>query len=163
DAAADKTWPMHLRGFDLAPIPGLRKRDTIGGATSLAVEQTRSSISALYRMFRQMFVGNVSAKSLAGPLRIGEIIYQLIDWERIGLLLYFTAFLSINLMVINFLPIPVLDGGHMVFLIYEAIFRRRPNERFLNVATWMGVIFLGFVMIFVLSLDLLRFFGIMKS
>jgi regulator of sigma E protease len=56
--------------------------------------------------------------------------------------------------VINFLPIPVLDGGHMVFLIWEAVIRRRPNERVVAAATYCGLAFVLGLMFFVIYIDL---------
>ncbi|MBC8114948.1 MAG: site-2 protease family protein, partial [Candidatus Saccharimonas sp.] len=66
------------------------------------------------------------------------------------------AFLSVNLAVLNFLPIPVLDGGHMVFLLWEAITRRRPSEKIVIGASYIGMAFLLSLMIFVIYLDIGR-------
>jgi regulator of sigma E protease len=62
--------------------------------------------------------------------------------------------LSANLAVLNFLPIPLLDGGHMVFLIYEGIRRKPASERVVIAFTYAGLIFLLTLMLFVLGLDL---------
>ncbi len=59
-----------------------------------------------------------------------------------------------NLAVLNFLPIPVLDGGHMVFLCWEAVTRKRPSERVLIAATYCGMAFVLGLMAFVLYLDI---------
>jgi regulator of sigma E protease len=66
----------------------------------------------------------------------------------------FLGLISINLAVINFLPIPVLDGGHMVFLIWEAIARRKPSERVLVTATYIGFAFVVGLMFTVIWVDL---------
>ncbi|MEE3365850.1 MAG: site-2 protease family protein, partial [Planctomycetota bacterium] len=71
-------------------------------------------------------------------------------------LLEFLAFLSFNLAVINFLPIPVLDGGHMVFLSWEAVTRRRPSEKVLIAATYFGLAFVLILMVTVIFVDLER-------
>jgi len=68
--------------------------------------------------------------------------------------LLFLGFLSVNLAVLNFLPIPVLDGGHMVFLIWEGVTRRRPSERVLIAATYCGMAFVLGLMVFVIYLDI---------
>jgi regulator of sigma E protease len=70
----------------------------------------------------------------------------------------FLAFLSVNLAVLNFLPIPVLDGGHMVFLLWEAITRRRPSEKVVIGASYIGMAFLLSLMLFVIVLDIGRWF-----
>jgi regulator of sigma E protease len=66
--------------------------------------------------------------------------------------------ISINLAVVNFLPIPVLDGGHMVFLIYEKVRGRPPSEGVRAVATYIGLAFLLLLMAFVIYLDMKRRF-----
>ncbi|RLS46245.1 MAG: hypothetical protein DWH84_01905, partial [Planctomycetota bacterium] len=72
--------------------------------------------------------------------------------------LMFLAFLSVNLAVLNFLPIPVLDGGHMVFLLWGAVTRRRPSERIVIGASYIGMAFLLSLMVFVIVLDIGRWF-----
>jgi regulator of sigma E protease len=71
-------------------------------------------------------------------------------------LLLFLTFLSANLAVLNFLPIPALDGGHMLFLAWEGIFRRPVNERVQVALTMAGVLCLLTLMVFVFGNDLLR-------
>ena len=61
--------------------------------------------------------------------------------------------ISVNLAVINFLPIPLLDGGHMVFLLYELIRRKPASERVIVAFTYLGLIFILSLMFFVLALD----------
>ncbi len=58
-----------------------------------------------------------------------------------------------NLAVVNFLPIPILDGGHMVFLLYELIRRRPPSDAVRAAASYVGLAVLGLLMLFVLYLD----------
>jgi regulator of sigma E protease len=72
----------------------------------------------------------------------------------------FLGAISVNLAVVNFLPIPVLDGGHMVFLIYEKVSGRRPSEAVRAAATYLGLALLALLMIFVFYVDIKRrFFG----
>ena len=68
-------------------------------------------------------------------------------------LLLFLTMLSANLAVLNFLPIPLLDGGHMMFLIYEGIRGKPANERVQVVLTYVGLIFILALMVWVLGLD----------
>jgi len=72
-------------------------------------------------------------------------------------LLLFLTFLSANLAVLNFLPIPALDGGHMVFLLWEGIFRKPVNERVQMALTMAGVLCLLGLMVVVFGLDFWRF------
>ena len=71
-------------------------------------------------------------------------------------LVYFLGFLSINLAVLNFLPVPPLDGGQMVFLIAEKIRGRPLPESALSAGTWMGILLLLMLMVFVMYQDIAR-------
>jgi regulator of sigma E protease len=73
--------------------------------------------------------------------------------QGLGNLLIFLTLLSANLAVINFLPIPVLDGGHFVLLLYEGIRGKPADERVQEILTWIGLIFLLSLMVFVFGLD----------
>ena len=72
-----------------------------------------------------------------------------------------TAFLSIMLAFMNILPIPALDGGHVVFLLYEIITRRKPSEKFMVRAEYVGITILILLMIFANLNDILRWLHIM--
>lgn len=72
-----------------------------------------------------------------------------------------TAFLSIMLAFMNILPIPALDGGHVVFLLYEMITRRKPSEKFMVRAEYVGITILILLMIFANLNDILRWLHIM--
>jgi regulator of sigma E protease len=97
----------------------------------------------------------VPASELGGPIRIAEIAGQLMEagWMN---LLYFMGLLSVNLGVLNLLPIPVLDGGHLVFLTYEAIRRKPASEQAMIIAQKVGIALLGSLMIFVFYNDIAR-------
>ena len=79
--------------------------------------------------------------------------------EGIPRLLSFLTLLSANLAVLNFLPIPVLDGGHMVFLLYELVFGKPANERVAFGMTLVGLSFILGLMVFVIGLDIYRITG----
>jgi len=76
-----------------------------------------------------------------------------------GELLVFLCILSANLAIINFLPIPVLDGGHMVFLAYEGIRGKPPSEGVFLALSYLGLIFILGLMIWVIGLDVGRLLG----
>ena len=77
------------------------------------------------------------------------------DWRAFWEL---TAMLSIILGVMNLLPIPALDGGHVMFLLYEVITRRKPNEKFMENAQIVGMFFLLFLLLFANINDILKLF-----
>lgn len=98
------------------------------------------------------------AKSLGGFGAIGSLFPPVWDWHLFWLM---TAFLSIILAFMNILPIPALDGGHVLFLIYEIITGRKPSDNFLIKAEYVGFGLLILLMVVANLNDILRFFGIM--
>ena len=72
-----------------------------------------------------------------------------------------TAFLSIMLAFMNILPIPALDGGHVMFLLYEIITRRKPSEKFMIRAEYVGITILILLMVVANLNDILRWIGVM--
>lgn len=72
-----------------------------------------------------------------------------------------TAFLSIILAFMNILPIPALDGGHVLFLLYEMITRRKPSENFLIKAEYVGITVLVLLMVVANLNDILRWIGVL--
>lgn len=98
------------------------------------------------------------AKSLGGFGAIGSLFPPVWDWHLFWLM---TAFLSIILAFMNILPIPALDGGHVLFLIYEIITGRKPSENFLIRAEYVGFGLLILLMVVANLNDILRFIGVM--
>ncbi len=95
------------------------------------------------------------AKQLGGFGTIGSIFPATWDWYQFW---YMTAFLSIILAFMNILPIPALDGGHVLFLIYEIIARRKPSDKFMEYAQMAGMFLLFGLLIWANLNDILRFF-----
>ena len=98
------------------------------------------------------------AKSLGGFGAIGSLFPPVWDWHLFWLM---TAFLSIILAFMNILPIPALDGGHVLFLIYEMITGRKPSDNFLIKAEYVGFGLLILLMVVANLNDILRFLGIL--
>lgn len=96
------------------------------------------------------------AKSLGGFGAIGSLFPPVWDWHMFWLM---TAFLSIILAFMNILPIPALDGGHVLFLLYEMITRRKPSENFMIRAEYVGIGVLMLLMIVANLNDILRWLG----
>ena len=108
------------------------------------------------------YVGNMKyvfskegAKQLGGFGTIGSIFPATWDWHQFW---YMTAFLSIILAFMNILPIPALDGGHVLFLIYEIVARRKPSDKFMEYAQMVGMFLLFGLLIWANFNDVLRFF-----
>jgi regulator of sigma E protease len=101
-----------------------------------ALKKTQSEIANYLKQFKLI---KKSPESVGGFISIGSIFPPVWDWQRFWSL---TAFLSIMLAVLNLLPIPALDGGHVMFLLYEVVTRRKPNEKVMEYAQTLGVILL---------------------
>ena len=121
--------------------------------------KTVDSMGAIYRQL--VNIGrNVSAKAFGGPVMIVDIAYKAAG-SKDGTFLLFLCLISANLAVVNILPIPVLDGGHLLFLLYELIFRKRPNETVQVILSYIGLFLILGLMIWVIFLDIARVAGLM--
>jgi regulator of sigma E protease len=141
------------RGFNLEMMRRIRRADSFAGQVAMGFEKTVDSLLLVYRFLEKLITTQVPVTALGGPITIAKATYYS-AFEGFGALLIFLTILSANLAVINFLPIPLLDGGHMVFLAYEGIKRRPPNERFVVAMHTIGFVFIISLMLFVIVLDL---------
>ena len=102
-----------------------------------------------------MFTGKLDpTKSLRGPIGIMEEFGYTWDWYRFWSI---TGLLSMILAFMNFLPIPALDGGHVMFLTYEIVSGRKPSDKFLENAQKVGMVILLSLMAFVIINDVINF------
>ena len=95
------------------------------------------------------------AESLGGFGAIGDMFPDSWDWYSFWVI---TAFISVALAFMNILPIPALDGGHVVFVIYEMITGKQASEKVLEVATTIGLVLLFALLIYANGNDIYRFF-----
>ena len=124
----DKTWPLADRGLALLPDSKLIKAENVVDALGMGLHRTWSSLRQICQGLVSMAAGRISVtKNLQGPLDIAEMTFEAAR-DPFNLILIL-GIISINLAVMNFLPIPVLDGGHMVFLVYELIRRQTAVGR----------------------------------
>lgn len=105
----------------------------------------------------KLIQGTVSTKTLGGPIMIAEMAGQQAR-EGASNLIFFIALLSINLAILNFLPIPVLDGGHLLFFLIEAIIRRPLSVKIREIAQQAGITALILLMVLVFYNDITRIF-----
>jgi regulator of sigma E protease len=154
EAVEDKTWPEVRRGLWLASDKRLQKADSFGEALTLGLQETGNFIGQIYQNLRGIITRRVSPKNFGGPIAIFTMAYRIAQDPYRFLL--FLGIISVNLAVINFLPIPVLDGGHMVFLVYEKVRGKPAPKRVLEAATYAGLAFIVLLMISVIYLDLSR-------
>ncbi len=105
----------------------------------------------------KLIQGSISAKTLGGPIMIAEMAGQQAK-QGASSLVFFIALISINLAILNFLPIPVLDGGHLLFFFIELLIGRPVNVKVREVAQQIGLVLLLMLMIFVFYNDITRIF-----
>jgi regulator of sigma E protease len=141
------------RGFIFQPLTIIREANSFGQAVQFGARETRDNLLLVYRFLQKISQKQISVKLLGGPVEIFRQAGRSAQQGFSDFLLFLTM-LSANLAVINFLPIPVLDGGHMVFLLYELIRRKPASERVIVAFTYAGLIFILSLMLFVFSLDL---------
>lgn len=151
----DPTWPLPERGLLLITDTRLQKADNFVEALVFGMERTIGSIKIIYLNLYSLFSGRISTKSLGGPIEIATQAFSFAG-EDLAAFTLFLAMISINLAVVNFLPIPVLDGGHMVFLIYEKLRGAPPSEAVRVGAAYLGLFIILGLMIFVFWLDIGR-------
>ncbi|MEX1135475.1 MAG: RIP metalloprotease RseP [Balneolales bacterium] len=124
------------------------------------IQRGNDTFMGIINGFKQLLTGAISFReNLGGPVAIASVTAE--ATERGGMLGFWniTAFLSITLAIMNILPIPMLDGGHLMFLIYEGITRREPSMRVKMALQQIGFILLIGLMIFVTFNDILRYVG----
>ena len=118
------------------------------------IEKGFKTVADYLKQFKLIFSRHTKAyESLGGFITIGSIFPGVWNWERFWAL---TAFLSIILAVMNILPIPALDGGHVMFLLFEVITGRKPSDKFLEYAQIAGMILLLALLLYVNGNDVLR-------
>jgi regulator of sigma E protease len=118
--------------------------------------RTWDGITSYLKQLRLLFSPEVKAyESVGGFITIGSIFPATWDWQSFWRL---TAFLSIMLAILNVLPIPALDGGHVMFLTYEIITGRKPSDKFMEYAQITGMILLFALLIFANGNDIIKLF-----
>lgn len=151
EPVAAKDWFNTDRGFVLEPKLVNQRAHGLGDALRLGWDETWEATTLVFGVLGKLGT-QISPRELSGPWGILQAASRAAQ-EGITRLLLFLCMISANLAVINFLPIPLLDGGHMVFLAYEGIRGKPASERVQLVLTYMGLIFLLALMAWVVGLD----------
>ncbi|MCK9627527.1 MAG: RIP metalloprotease RseP [Bacteroidales bacterium] len=125
-------------------------------AIPAGADKTISTVTNYIKELGLIFSPKTEAyKSVGSFIAIGNIFPSSWEWE---IFWNITAWLSIMLAVINLIPIPALDGGHILFLLYEIITRRKPSDKFLEIAQVIGMLFLLAIMFLAFGNDIYRLF-----
>jgi regulator of sigma E protease len=145
-------------GFSVTPIdqqiPVATQKYGLIESVPAGINKAYSSFDNYIKQIKLIFKPETEAyKSLGGFITIGKAFSPTWDWQKFW---SFTAFLSIILAIMNILPIPALDGGHVMFLIFEIITGRKPNEKVLEYAQIAGIIILLGLMVLANGNDIMR-------
>jgi regulator of sigma E protease len=150
-------WFYDERGLILTRFQRIHTAASWGEAWALGYRETKESLVRVLTFLGKLVTFQISPKSLGGPLMIAAVANSEAN-EGIPNLLLFLTLLSANLAILNFLPIPALDGGHIVFLIAEAVTGKPVDERVQGTLTMIGVACLLALMLFVFGNDIKRIF-----
>lgn len=120
------------------------------------IKKGANTITSYLKQLKLVFSPKTKAyESVGGFIAIGSIFPTYWDWQSFWEL---TALLSIILAIMNMLPIPALDGGHMVFIIYEMVSGRKPSDRFMEYTQILGMLFILALFIFANANDVIKLF-----
>ena len=134
-----------------------RQDYTLAQALPAGVTKGWNFLADQIKAFGQMFKGNIKAtESLGGFASITSLFPTTWDWETFWRI---TAILSLILGFMNLLPIPALDGGHVVFLLWEVVTGKKVSDKVMETATMIGFFLLIGLLLFANGLDVFRFFN----
>lgn len=149
-------WFFVQRGFLTTIFQRVHTASSWSDAWMLGFRETKEQLTRVLIVLKKLVTLEISATNLGGPLMIAAVAGSEAS-QGIARLLLFLTFLSANLAILNFLPIPALDGGHMVFLAAEGVTGKPVDERLQITLTLVGIGLLLALMIFVSANDVHRF------
>lgn len=130
-----------------------RQDKNVGTIIRETVYRTGSYISMMYESLLQLVTGEMSVKYVSGPVGISNVVAEAatIGFDAV---LSLTALISLNLAVVNLLPLPALDGGRLIFLIIELIFRKKVPQKYEAVVHFVGLVALLALMVVIVFKDI---------
>ena len=144
-------------GVDMAlhPLSEPRQTKNFVQAAGWGMEETRDLIVQFYITLQRMFAGSVPVENMMGPYGIVKAGATFAS-KGMDYLIWFLAMISANLAVVNFLPIPIVDGGLFTFLIIEKIQGKPLSPKVHSIAQLVGIVMIASVFIFVTYQDIMR-------
>lgn len=149
----------HVIGIQRGEIPTVLKRYAPGEAIVMGFNESLQLGKMTFTIIGRLFKGELSYKALSGPLGIAKAS-STVAKKGVGDFLHFMAFLSLQLGILNLLPIPVLDGGHVLFMGIEAVRRKPVSAMIRGYAQMVGVVLLLTLMLAVTINDANTMFGL---
>ena len=152
------SWSSPVSPDFFLPEKVLLQRDSNLGAIERGLRETKNSMLITYKTYARLLQGTVKVENMKGPVGIAHIGTQVASRGFIWLL-FFMAAISVNLAVFNFLPLPIVDGGHFVFLLYEQITGRPVSVAVQSFTTLVGLFAIGAIFLLVTWNDIRGLFG----
>jgi regulator of sigma E protease len=151
---ASKRWVIGVGGKDLTVVRSYGVKDAVVLGTKKMWELT----TLTFQVLGQLFTGNLSIKALGGPIMIAQVTGEAAD-SGFSDVVRLVAFISLQLGIMNLLPIPVLDGGWLVFFLIEAVIGHPLSRRGLEIAQTVGMVLLITLALVVSYNDIMRIIG----
>jgi regulator of sigma E protease len=145
-------------GLGLAGATYVYKTGSLGEALSFGTSACWRFLQDTWLTLKSMLFGRVSADNIGGPIMIAVVSHTMAELGLVKFF-FFLCILSINLALINVLPIPLLDGGHLLFLLIEKIKGSPVSERVMSYSQLVGMVLIATLFVFVIFNDLQRFLG----
>ncbi len=158
ESLASMGWDLPLPLLAVETEETVLKSEGPVEAVALGLGETKRIMTMTYLTFVRLAQGSIAPRVLNGPVGIVHTGTTLFDRGFVWLVFFF-ALVSVNLAVINFLPIPITDGGHMVFLLWEQVTGRPVSIAVQNIATLAGLMLIVGTFLFVTYHDLVRLLG----
>jgi regulator of sigma E protease len=157
DIEAEPSRSLPAYGLSLQPATYVYRADSPVAAVRIGLESTWRFTRDTWETLKGMVLGRVSTENMGGIITISAVSYS---WASVGLakLFFFLCMLSLNLAFLNVLPIPVLDGGHLFFLLIEKLKGSPVSERVLGYSQMVGLVLILSLMIYVTWNDIQRYF-----
>jgi len=146
--------PRYQIGFNTYPPPSHIERLSLPQAFSKAVSECVKESTMLIDVLRRVVTHRMSARTLSGPVGIARQTGYVVSMPGWSPMMAWTAFISVQLAILNLLPIPILDGGMILFLLIESVMRRDMNEKLKERVYQTAFVFFILLMVFVLFNDL---------
>ncbi len=148
-----------MLGFAPKPFTDFLQTDTTSysllASVPAGISRAMEVIKGYAQQLNVLFTVKGARNQVGGFITITKAFPKVWDWERFWA---FTGFLSIMLAFLNILPIPALDGGHVLFVLYEIITGRKPSEKFMEYAQYAGMLLLLLILVYANGNDIVRLF-----